>query len=129
MPTHSQGRWTFEVGISGDQRHQQRDLVLSRSAVRRTIVDTWVSDVVGSSPSSLGNWWGSSHPSRSSAWVPVTAGAWLVGVLIPVTALSLVPNGWPLLSHAIVGVAAAMAMGATVGAITGRTLHGLLARA
>jgi len=69
------------------------------------------------------------HLSRCLVWVPVTAGSWLVGVLIPVAALSLVPNSWPLLSHVSVGVAAAVAMGATVGAISGGTLDRLLARA
>jgi hypothetical protein len=62
----------------------------------------------------------------SGRWVWVTAGAWLVGVLIPVVALSSVPNGWPLWVHAIAGVAAAVAMGITVGALTGRTLERLL---
>lgn len=71
----------------------------------------------------------SPHVRRSAVWAPVTAGAWFVGVLIPVTALSLVPNGWPLLSHVIVGVAAAVAMGATGGADTARTLSDLLSRA
>lgn len=66
---------------------------------------------------------------RSARWVWVTAGAWLVGVMIPVAALSLVPDGWPGWAQAVVGVASAVAMGATVGALTGRTLEGLLARA
>ena len=64
--------------------------------------------------------------SRSWTWVPVTAGAWLVGVIIPIAALSSVPNGWPLPAHAVVGVLAAVAMGATVGALTGRTLTRLV---
>jgi hypothetical protein len=66
---------------------------------------------------------------RSSRWVWVTASAWLLGVMIPVVALSVVPNGWPMGVHAVVGVVAAVAMGATVGAITGRTLGGLVADA
>ncbi|MBB3037150.1 hypothetical protein [Hoyosella altamirensis] len=64
----------------------------------------------------------------SSRWIWVTAGAWLIGVSIPVIALSIVPDGWPLWSHGIVGVVAAVAMGLTVGALTGRTLASLLAR-
>jgi hypothetical protein len=63
----------------------------------------------------------------AARWVPVTAGAWLVGVMLPVVALSVVPNGWPPGVHVVVGVAAAVAMGATVGSLTGRTLDGLLA--
>jgi hypothetical protein len=64
---------------------------------------------------------------RSVRWVWVNAAAWLVGVMIPVTALSAVPNSWPVAVHVLVGVAAAIAMGATVGAITGGTLERLLA--
>lgn len=60
---------------------------------------------------------------RSGRWVPVTALAWLVGVAIPVVALGVVPNGWPLPVHAAVGVAAALAMGATVGALTAGALE------
>lgn len=55
-------------------------------------------------------------------WVPATTLAWLVGVMIPVLALSVIPNGWPLAVHVVVGVVAAVAMGATVGAITARPL-------
>lgn len=66
---------------------------------------------------------------RSSRWVWVNAGAWLVGVMIPVVALSAAPNGWPGWAHAVVGVAAAVLMGLTVGSLTGRTLQRLLAAA
>jgi hypothetical protein len=59
-------------------------------------------------------------------WVWVTAGAWLIGVMIPVAALSAAPNGWPAWLRAVVGVVAAVAMGVTVGAITGGTLERLL---
>ncbi len=59
-------------------------------------------------------------------WIPVTAAAWLVGVMIPVIALSIVPNGAPLALHVVVGVASAVAMGATVGLITGHTLEVLV---
>ncbi|HET6951669.1 MAG TPA: hypothetical protein VFI47_14905 [Acidimicrobiales bacterium] len=64
---------------------------------------------------------------RSGRWIWVTAGAWLVGVAIPVATLSAVPAGWPAAAGAASGVAAAVAMGLTVGAITGRTLGRLLA--
>ena len=63
---------------------------------------------------------------RSSIWVWVTAGAWVIGIAIPVTALSLAPNSWPGWVHAVIGVVAAMVMGVTVGALTGRTLERLL---
>jgi hypothetical protein len=63
---------------------------------------------------------------RSARWVPVTAGAWLAGVPIPVVALSTIPNGWPAGVRAVVGVLAAVAMGAVVGSLTGRTLARLL---
>ncbi|HEX6311358.1 MAG TPA: hypothetical protein VF152_06995 [Acidimicrobiia bacterium] len=62
----------------------------------------------------------------SGRWVWVTAGAWLLGVMIPVVALSAAPDGWPGWIHAVVGVLAAVAMGLTVGALTGRTLDRLL---
>jgi hypothetical protein len=64
---------------------------------------------------------------HSARWVPVTSLAWLVGVMIPVAALSAVPNGWPAALHAVVGVVAAIAMGTVVGALTGTTLVRLLA--
>jgi hypothetical protein len=63
---------------------------------------------------------------RSRRWVWVTAAAWLLGVIIPVAALSLAPNAWPAVAHAVVGVLAAVAMGATVGGLTGATLERLL---
>lgn len=64
---------------------------------------------------------------RSAIWIPVNAGAWLLGVAIPVTALSVVPASWSGAAHVTVAIAAAVAMGAVVGAITGRTLEQLLA--
>ena len=62
----------------------------------------------------------------SGRWVPVNAGAWLLGVMIVVGALSAAPNAWPGVVHAVIGVAAAVAMGLTVGALTARTLAHLL---
>lgn len=59
-------------------------------------------------------------------WIWVTACAWLIGVAIPVVALSVVPNTWPGWAHAATGVIAAVAMGYVVGALTGRTLSRLL---
>lgn len=56
-------------------------------------------------------------------WIPATTFAWLIGVAIPVVALSVVPNQWPPSVHILVAIPAAVAMGATVGAITGRTLN------
>ncbi|MGB7861464.1 MAG: hypothetical protein WBM90_13285 [Acidimicrobiia bacterium] len=52
------------------------------------------------------------------SWIPATTAAWLAGVMIPVAALSIVPNSWHLAAHVVVGVAAAVAMGAVVGAVT-----------
>jgi hypothetical protein len=63
---------------------------------------------------------------RSGRWVPVTAGAWVAGVALPVAALSAAPNDWPLAAHVVIGVLAAVAMGATVGALTAPTLERLL---
>jgi hypothetical protein len=63
---------------------------------------------------------------RSGRWVWVTAGAWLLGVMIPTVALSTAPNSWPGVMHAGIGVFAAMAMGLTVGGLTGHTLERLL---
>lgn len=64
---------------------------------------------------------------RSGRWVPVNAGAWLLGVMIVVVALSAAPNSWPGAVHAGIGVAAAVCMGLTVGALTARTLAQLVA--
>lgn len=64
---------------------------------------------------------------HSGRWVPVNAGAWLLGVMIVVVALSAAPNSWPGAVHAVIGVVAAVAMGLTVGALTARTLTRLLA--
>lgn len=63
----------------------------------------------------------------STSWIWVTAGAWLLGVMLPVVALSAAPNGWPAWARAVLGVVAAVAMGATVGFLTGRRLQRLLA--
>ena len=63
---------------------------------------------------------------HSGRWVPVNAGAWLLGVMIVVVALSAAPNSWPGAVHAAIGVAAAVLMGLTVGALTTRTLAHLL---
>jgi hypothetical protein len=65
----------------------------------------------------------------SGRWVGVTSAAWAVGVMIPVAVLSAVPNGWPAAVRACAGVLGAVAMGATVGALTGRTLARLVAGA
>jgi peptidoglycan/LPS O-acetylase OafA/YrhL len=62
------------------------------------------------------------HVEDARRWIWVTSAAWLVGVLIPVAALSVLPNSWPPPAHGAVAVLAAVAMGATVGVITGATL-------
>lgn len=62
---------------------------------------------------------------NSGRWVPVTSGAWLIGVAIPVVALSVIPDGWPSGAHIVVAVTAAVAMGLVVGALTGGTLEAL----
>jgi hypothetical protein len=66
---------------------------------------------------------------RAGRWVWVNAGAWLVGVAIPMVTLTAWPNGWPVWSRAIAAVASAVVMGVTVGALTGTTLDRLLAPA
>lgn len=68
------------------------------------------------------------HVAGAGRWITVTSGAWLVGVMIPVVALSGVPDGWPLPVHVVVGVASAVLMGLTVGLLTGATLVRLLGR-
>lgn len=65
---------------------------------------------------------------RSGRWVAVTSAAWLLGVMIPVGALSAAPNSWPGWAHAVTAVLAAGAMGWTVGTLTGRTLERLLSQ-
>lgn len=62
---------------------------------------------------------------RAVIWIPYTVLAWLVGVFIPVIALSVIPNSAPVLVHGAVAVISAVAMGMTVGAITSRPLHNL----
>jgi len=54
----------------------------------------------------------------SAGWTMTAAGAWLVGVAIPVIALSIVPDGTPAAVRVAVAVVAAVGMGVTVGAIT-----------
>ena len=63
---------------------------------------------------------------RSGRWVGVTSGAWLLGIMIPVATLSTVPNAWPAWARILLGVLAAVAMGLTVGVLTGRTLERLI---
>lgn len=64
---------------------------------------------------------------EGSRWFAVTTFAWCVGVVIPVIALSVLPEGWSPLAHVGVAIAAAAAMGATVGAITGGRLARIVA--
>jgi hypothetical protein len=62
------------------------------------------------------------HAAGAKRWIVINAIAWPVGVLMPIIALSLVPNDAPAVAWAVAGIAGGVAMGATVGAITGRTL-------
>ncbi len=66
---------------------------------------------------------------HSASWIPVTSGAWVLGVSIPVVAISATPDGWPGFTRVVVAVIAAIAMGFTVGALTGRTMYRFLTRA
>jgi len=66
---------------------------------------------------------------RSGRWVAVSAAAWLVGVLIPVVAISSAPDGWPMAAHVVIAVISAVLMGLAVGAMTGATMSRLLRRA
>jgi hypothetical protein len=65
---------------------------------------------------------------RCVRWIPATAGAWLVGVMIPVAAISLTPEGTPAWAMVAIAVTAAIAMGITVGVLTGGVLVGLIRR-
>jgi len=65
---------------------------------------------------------------RSGRWIWVTSGAWLLGVMIPVVALSATPDPSPGWVRGVIAVLAAVAMGLTVGTLTGRTLERLLHR-
>lgn len=58
----------------------------------------------------------------ASGWISRTSAAWLLGVAIPVLALSMVPNSTPLGVHIATAISAAVAMGATVGFVTAPTL-------
>jgi hypothetical protein len=69
------------------------------------------------------------HVAGAARWVWVTTGAWLVGVMIPVAALSLAPDTAAPWSRAVLAVAAAVAMGLTVGLLTSGTLIRLVASA
>ena len=64
---------------------------------------------------------------RTWHWIPVSAGAWLVGVLIPVAAISLTPDDWPAPPRVLVAVLSAVAMGLVVGLLTGRVMRRLVA--
>lgn len=66
---------------------------------------------------------------KSRSWIPVTAAAWFVGVMVPVVALSVIPDSWPMAARAVTAVVAAIAMGVAVGSITGLALHRILTRA
>ena len=57
--------------------------------------------------------------------VVLVVGLTLAG-LLEVSALSLAPNSWPGWTYAAIAVAAAVAMGLTVGGLTGHTLEQLL---
>lgn len=61
-----------------------------------------------------------------AGWITRTAAAWLLGVSIPVFALSVIPSSWPLAVHVVVGVVAAVLMGLTVGAVTAPRLARIL---
>jgi hypothetical protein len=63
---------------------------------------------------------------KSGRWVPVSSGAWLAGVLIPVAVISTVPDDWPTSAHIALAVLAAVAMGLVVGVWTGGTMSRLL---
>lgn len=67
------------------------------------------------------------HVHGSGRWVWVTTGAWLVGVLLPVAALSLWPDDSPVVTRAAVALLAAVAMGATVALLSAGTLARLVA--
>jgi hypothetical protein len=66
---------------------------------------------------------------RSGRWVVVSSAAWLAGVLIPVAAISLVPDGWPVAGQVVIAILSAVLMGLVVGALTGLTMARLLRRA
>jgi hypothetical protein len=51
--------------------------------------------------------------------------AWPLGVAVPVLAISLAPDGTPLLAMIAIGLASGMMMGLVVGAITGLVLRRL----
>ena len=65
---------------------------------------------------------------RSGRWVPVTSGAWLLGMMVPIVGLTAAPNAWPAWAHVVIAVASAVVMGLIVGLLTGHTLHRLLVR-
>lgn len=131
-PAIDGGRWVLAttagaglawlVGMGGSAALQQRPAPLA--VLIAVLVPLWV---VGLLAMGAGQWL-VMRPQvpHSSRWVWVSAGAWLVGVAIPVVVLSLLPNAWPLWSHVVGGVVAAVAMGVTVGLLTGRTLQALL---
>lgn len=66
------------------------------------------------------------HLARAGWWIAANAIAWPVGVLVPVIALSLVPDGTPLGWIAVTGIVSGILMGVVVGAITGVALVMLL---
>lgn len=59
---------------------------------------------------------------NGAIWIPYTAAAWLIGVLVPVAVLSAVPNSAHPAVHGVAAVLGAVAMGGIVGAITSHPL-------
>ncbi len=115
--------WAWFVGMGGSAAVGRAD---SPGLVALSLIPLWCSGLLAM------GWaqWRVLREVTSGAgrWIWVSAGAWLLGVSIPVAALSAVPEGTSIPVHVAVGSLAALAMGATVGLLTGTTLRTLVAR-
>ena len=98
--------------------------VLPRSVLLPVLVPAWAAGLLSMG---FAQWRVLRRTAGPSArWIWVSSGAWSVGVMLPVAAISLAPDAWPGWARGAAGVVGAVAMGATVGALTAPTLDGLL---
>jgi hypothetical protein len=66
------------------------------------------------------------HVQQAGWWIVANAVAWPLGIAVPVVALSLAPDGTPLVIMIALGVVSGLLMGLVVGAVTGLALVLLL---
>lgn len=65
---------------------------------------------------------------RTTSWLLISPAAWLIGVLIPVVAITATPDQWSVAAHVVPAVLAAVLMGAVVGLLTATAMRRYLRR-